>query len=361
MKKPEIACYHWSNWHPTPGNDEKRGKGWTEWEYLKRAIPRFPGHQQPKTPLWGYLDDSKVETIENQINTAADYGLDAFIFDWNYRGNTTALETFLTAPSRNRLKFGLMECGARDADTQLEVYDYIIDNYFSQPNYWHVDGGCYFSVYEIGKQVNKMGGIANAKKAVEEFRRRAAAKGHKVHFVAVEWGLQEFCCQGLDPQEIVRELGIDAITSYTWYHNTTPEWPCGDYNEWAESAYDKMLELEKKYPVPYYTHVSMGWDPTPRCPETMKYELGGPLMYHTLSGEYEIQHKPYFSSVVKNNTPYEYRRALLSAKRHLTDTNPENPIVTLYAWNEWTEGGYLEPDNINGYGYLEAIKEIFGK
>ena len=29
------------------------------------------------------------------------------------------------------------------------------------------------------------------------------------------------------------------------------------------------------------------------------------------------------------------------------------------AWNEWTEGTYLQPDDINGYGYLEAIKKIF--
>ena len=84
-------------------------------------------------------------------------------------------------------------------------------------------------------------------------------------------------------------------------------------------------------------------------------------MYHTLSGEYEIQHTPYFSSIIKNNTPEEFRRALLAAKRHMDDTNPKNKIVTLYAWNEWTEGGYLEPDSVNGYGYLEAIKSVFGE
>ena len=362
MKKIEVACYHWSNWHPTPGNDRDRGKGWTEWEYLKQAIPRFPGHKQPISPLWGYLDDSKMETIQLQIDTAADYGIDTFIFDWGYKGNDVCLNLFMNAPNTNRMKFALMECGGVLGEKEtLEKFDYIIDTFFTRPNYWKVNGACYYSLYELGKHVRHWGGVENAKRIFTAFREKAAAKGFKIHFVAVEWGLQEFCCQDLDPQELVRELGVDALTSYTWYHNITPAWPCGDYADWAEAAYDKMTEIEQKYPVPYYTHVSMGWDPSPRCPATMKYELGGPLMYHTLSGEYQIQHKPYLSSIVKENTPAEFRRALLAAKRHLNDTQPENPIVTLYAWNEWTEGGHLEPDSVYGYGYLESIKDIFKK
>jgi hypothetical protein len=49
---------------------------------LQDALPRFPKHDQPKVPLWGYQDESDPAVMQNKIDAAADHALDAFIFDW---------------------------------------------------------------------------------------------------------------------------------------------------------------------------------------------------------------------------------------------------------------------------------------
>jgi len=372
MKRYEIACYHWSNWHPYAVNDIKRGKGWTEWEYVKAAIPRLVGHQQPKIPLWGYLDDSQPETMALQIDAAADHGIDAFIFDWSWRkdrnvggwGNQICLEQgFLHAENRMRIKFGLMLCGDFFVDDADKLYDYLIENYFSQPNYWIVEGGCYFSIYEIFKFIKAFGSIEAAAKSIKGFRNKAAAKGFKIHLVLIEWGLQDSQTDILGPDidALLKILGADAVTSYVWAHNTTPAWPAGSYEEWANEAMKFWSIFERKFSVPYYPHVSMGWDPSPRCPNNMFYEEGGPLMYHTIDGKKEILHQPYFTSIITENTPEQFEQALIKAKEYVNDKSQSEgkKIITLYAWNEWSEGGYLEPEVQYGYGYLEAIKKVF--
>ena len=63
--------------------------------------------------------------------------------------------------------------------------------------------------------------------------------------------------------------------------------------------------------------------------------------------------------VLGGNTPQNFEAALQSAKAFLEERDAPR-ILTLNAWNEWTEGSYLEPDTQHEYSYLEAIHNVFG-
>jgi len=47
------------------------------------------------------------------------------------------------------------------------------------------------------------------------------------------------------------------------------------------------------------------------------------------------------------------------AKEYVDSHPRQAPLITINSWNEWTETSYLQPCNIFGYGYLEAVKEVF--
>ena len=67
-------------------------------------------------------------------------------------------------------------------------------------------------------------------------------------------------------------------------------------------------------------------------------------------------------STTVGSTPEKFEATLRRAKDWL-DKNPQPrmpKLVTVNSWNEWTEGSYLEPDTVNGFGYLEAVRRVFG-
>ena len=48
-------------------------------------------------------------------------------------------------------------------------------------------------------------------------------------------------------------------------------------------------------------------------------------------------------------------------KAKALDGKIDAPMITINSWNEWTETSYLLPDNLYGYGYLEACKRVFSE
>ena len=91
-KQYTIACYYFPNYHVDPRNEKQHGPGWSEWEVVRNAPPRFEGHVQPKVPAWGYEDESDPAVMAKKIDVAADHGIDVFIFDWYYYDDGQFLE-----------------------------------------------------------------------------------------------------------------------------------------------------------------------------------------------------------------------------------------------------------------------------
>ncbi len=376
MTQPhQIAAYYFPGYHPDPRNDRWHGQGWTEWALLKRAEPRFPGHRQPKTPFWGYEDESDPRVMARKIDAAADYGLDAFIFDWYwYEGGPFldgALERgFLDAPNNDRIKFALMWAnhdwidlfpakrggapllmpGATTRDAFDTATAHIVERYFAHPSYWRVDGRPYVSVYELMRLVRGLGGVDETRAALDDFRARSRAAGAgDPHLNAVVWGIQllpgEAAGNAGDPNDILARLGFDSVTSYVWVHHTPlGGFPTVPYHAYACRAVEEWGCLAERYALPYYPNVTMGWDSSPRTVQSDVYE--------------ELEYP--FMPVLDDNTPEEFGRALEQARVFLDTGRSDHPILTINAWNEWTEGSYLEPDMVHGMGYLEEIKRVFG-
>ena len=373
--KYEVAAYYFPNYHQDGKNAKWHGKGWTEWELVKRAEPRFQGHQQPKVPAWGYEDESDPTVMAKKIDAAADNGLTAFIFDWYWHEEGPYLsraleEGFLKAQNNNKLKFSLMwanhdwvdihpatrdksyptlASGIVTEETFIKATDHIISKYFSHPSYWKVNKGLYFSLYELMSLVKGFEGIENTKRILIEFRDRVRKAGlGELHLNAVVWGVQILPGEKkiTNPNEMVKELGFNSVTSYVWiHHQELKQFPKTAYSEIREKSIEDFVKFTDEYDLPYYPNVTMGWDSSPRTIQSDVFDnLGYPYM-----------------PILDGNTPEEFEKALTGAKAFLDKglTNPK--ILTINAWNEWTEGSYLEPDIINEMGYLEAIERVFGK
>jgi len=57
--------------------------------------PKFEGHEQPRYPLWGYVNEADRYVAEMEIEAATDHGVNVFIFDWYWYDRMPFLEGHL--------------------------------------------------------------------------------------------------------------------------------------------------------------------------------------------------------------------------------------------------------------------------
>ncbi len=364
MQKADVAAYIW----PAYTGDEPRTRmfwpeGMGEWQSVKNAVKKTPDHDWPRYPLWGYVNEADPYVMSMEIDAAADHGVNVFIYDWYWFDHRPFLEQcldngFLKAPNRDRMKFYLMWAnhdanhlwdirqsdkngstviwgGAVDRHDFEIIVHRVIEKYFTQPNYYTIDGCPVFMIYELRNLVVGLGGIDKCREALDYFREetvKAGFKGLKLH--ATVWSIKTANVSGVDAmlsgmsRADFDRLGFDGMTHYQFVHFVNMK---RDYLEILPDVEREWAKIDDTFSQTYYPHVSIGWDNNPRFRE-------------------------YRETVCQNNTPENFKKALDMAVKYL-DAHPNRQrLITLNSWNEWTETSYLEPDTLHGYGYLDAVK-----
>ncbi|MBP5182017.1 MAG: glycoside hydrolase family 99-like domain-containing protein [Lentisphaeria bacterium] len=372
--RTRILAYYFPNWQVDARNEKWHGAGWTEWNVTKCALPRFPGHKQPKKPLWGYEDESDPAVMEKKIDTAVKYGVDGFIFDWYFFADgpyrTRCLEEgLLRAANVNRIQFAVMWCnhnaiqahpgsrafpspvlcsGTVDPETFRKATKYCMEHYFSSPSYLRVDGKLFFSIYNPAKMIPELGGVEPMRKLFDEFRMRVREAGlGELHLNGVHIGYhidEKHEPNTREVDSMTAALGLDSRSGHGWGGSWSKDFPSSDYAVAAETALKDFPFYSQNFKLPYNPVVMTGWDSSPRTVQSDVFERGA---------------YP-FGSVLVNNTPEQFEKALRKARAFLESDSFTGNFLLLNSWNEWTEGAFLEPDEEYRYGLLEAVRNVFG-
>jgi hypothetical protein len=355
-----IAAYVWPSCH-----DEELSRnmfwpdGTGEWEVIRKGNKRFEGHYQPRQPLWGYEMDDNPQVVEKWIDAATAHGVNVFIYDWYWYNESPFLENalnngFLKAKNKDKMQFYIMwanhdvyqgffnvnlykdEPMLWDAHVDWKSYkilvDRVINRYFKQPNYFKIDGKPVFSIFDVRKLIESFGGsLEETCKALDYLRdevKKAGFPGLHIQWNEA-WGSMMSKERAGKFSQQIDSMGFNSVAMYNM----------GGFNEdylvYGVNARRILERMDSALNVPLFPCVSIGWDDTPRFPN---------------KGSRSIVHY--------NNTPASFAMLLLKAKEYV-NSHPEQPkIIVINAWNEWVEGGYLLPDMLNGFGYLEAVKDI---
>lgn len=392
---PRVLALVFPQFHADPLNDRLWGKDFTDWENLRKAPPTNRNGDRIPRPIideLGYynLTETRPRRIQGELANA--YGIDGFVYHHYWFYDKTHPGPSLHAPLVNMLKdghpdvpFALHWCAVKWTNTWsgkvdpnfvykepgvlqkqyfptemkdpniTEHYDWL-KQFFHHPNYIKVDGNKpLFMLYQ-----KKPGAMVVLKRlrelAMEDgfgglYLTVGLTKPHE-HLLKVDI---EEKLENRMKAEVVRVMGFelyDKVVSYPnpsdWAENRSLEIP-----EWCAKNRDSMTigRNDTIARVPDIAGIISSFDNTPRrnSAEAHLFATGDPNVI------VERFRKSLHSALYYEACCFSDEKARISKEK--TKRPQDDRFVLINAMNEWAEGMALEPSDVYGRKFLEAIRD----
>ena len=329
----KLIAFYLPRFYPIAENDTWCNKDFTEWTNVRRALPRFKGHYQPRRPgELGFYDLSIPEVLKHQIKLAKQYGLYGFCFhvygceEKPRFGNP--LEQLLADPEldmpfcinwKNDVLFE--QNHAPKDDLAFIIY---ISKYLKDQRYIQIGSKPLLLLYRPSR-------LQDARATAQRWRTWCRENGIGEIFIALthSFELQDPSSIGFDAAVEFAPNTFSLVDVTPMHRAITPEYQGAIYD------YHSAIDLAKHYQAPSYKKfrgICPGWDNEARRPGRSK------TLVHASPRAYK-----------------EWLKLLLAfTRRHF---EPDERLIFINAWNAWAEGAYLEPDQRYGYAFLEATSE----
>lgn len=371
----KIIALYFPQFHPIKENDAWWGTGFTDWDNVRTARKQFDGHYQPREPLNdNYYDQSSLATIRWQVELARKYGIYGFChYHYWFDGVhllQTPTELLLQNPDID-MPFCLSwanETWTRrwygmDEDILIEQthppataswrrhFDYLI-RAWKDPRAIKIDGKPVFAIYRP-QQIVEIDAMLAAWRA---WALEAGLPGLYIMFQKQSNLADDNCLASFDGQ--FQFQPCEAM------YSKPPAESASVPRGLARSAFH-LLPLsiqrslrklrwslgEKKLTIFDYEEI---WERVTRIPaKTNLTTFPGAFLDWDNTARYRN-----LATLFTGASPERFQHWLRQLAATMAGRDLPEDFVFLNAWNEWSEGTYLEPDKVHGYRYLEALGAV---
>lgn len=361
MKNIKTIAMYLPQFHQIAENDEWWGEGFTEWQAVQKAGPLFEGHDQPRKPLQGrYYNLLDKDTMKWQAKLAKDYLVDGFCFYHYWFENGRRI---LEKPAENLLKWQDIDmpfCFSWANESWIRTWENVAEG-----NAWaeKFDGS-------IGEKAGQKGVLLHQDYGTEKdwrehfeyllpffLDKRYISVDGKPVFVIYK---PEHFGKSLTPmldcwKRWIKEAGVPElyIIGSQCSVNSETIWPLMDarvkHGPAIGLANEQKIGNTRFFDYDYIWKRFLG----------MEGNQGDKTFY---CGFVDFDSSPRQGEqaiIFRNGSPEKFEKYF----GQLVDKSIRlgNELVFINAWNEWGEGMYLEPDESNGFQYLQAVKNVMQK